>query len=216
MNEHPPENTLKDLLQRFWWAPLVGLPLIALLMLGLRNFVRDVLATPLSYTFWLIGLIIKSIPQIWFLTGLLAIALIIAMRSLDRERRPPPPAPPQSTRVPLGRITVWNERISMLLEGKYSRHRFGYFIGKLILDVLSHEERLSLRDVEHRLERGDMELPPLVRDYLFSRLRPGNVSTAPSFLTRVKRLLGLEKPLTAQLDVELESIIKFLEDQLEV
>jgi hypothetical protein len=216
VNEQPPENNPNSLLKRFWWAPLAGLPLIVLLMLSLRDFVRDVLALPLSYTLWFIGLIGKSIPQIWFWTGLLAVVLIIAMRSLSRERRPPPTTPPQSTRAPLGRITVWTERISMLLKGKYSRQRFGYFIGKLILDVLSHEERLSLRDVERRLEQGELDLPPAVRDYLFSRLKPGITGTRPSFRVWLKRLLGLEKPLTAQLDAELESIIKFLEDQLEV
>lgn len=216
MNEQPAENTLNDLLKRFWWAPLVGLPLSVLLMLGLRNFVRDALALPLSYILWLAGLIFDSIPQIWCWTGLLAAVLVIAMRSLDRERRPPAATPPQSTRVPLGRITVWTERITMLLRGKYSRHRFGYFIGKLILDVLSHEERLSLRDIERRLERGELELPPAVRDYLFSRLKPGVIGAPPSLLVRLKRLLGLEKPLTVELNAELESIIKFLEDQLEV
>lgn len=216
MNEQPPENTFDDLLKRFWWAPLVGLPLMALLMFGLRDFIRDALALPLAYTLWLVELIFQSIPQAWCWTGLLGIVLVIAMRSLDRERRPPPAAPPQSTRVPLGRITVWTERITMLLRGKYSRHRFGYFIGKLILDVVSHEERLSLRDIERRVEQGELELPPAVREYLFSRLKPGMTGAQPGFFTRLKRLLGLEKPLTAHLSAELESIIKFLEDQVEV
>jgi len=216
VNEHPPVNTFQDLLKRFWWTPLVGLPLIVLLMHGLRNFVRDTLALPLSYTLWFVGLIVKSIPQVWLWAGLLVIMLIIATRSLNRERRPSPATSSPATRAPLGRIAMWTERITMLRKGKYSRHRFGYFSGKLILDVLSHEERLSLRDVERRLEQGELELPPAVRDYLFLRLRPEAAGSAPGFFTRLKRLLRLEKPPTAQLDAELESIIKFLENQLEV
>jgi hypothetical protein len=216
MNQEPPEHTRADLIKRFWWTPLVGLPLAVLLTLGLRDIVRDVLALPLSYMLWFAGIIFETIPQIWFWTGLIFIVLILAMRSLNRERQPPPSAPGKSSRPARGRIDVWAERINMLLKGRYSRHRFGYFIGKLILDVLSHEERLSFRDVERRLEQGEPDVPPIVRDYLFSRLRPAYTEARPNFLTRLKHFFRLEKPLTARLNTELETIVKFLEDQLEV
>jgi len=138
------------------------------------------------------------------------------MRSLDRERRPPPPTPGKSAYPARGRIDIWAERVDMLLKGKYSRQRFGYFIGKLILDVLSHEERLHLRDIERRLEQGEVDAPPAVRDYLFSRLRPGLSEAKPNLLARLKSFLRLEKPQTAQLNAELETIVKFLENQMEV
>ena len=102
MNENPPENTRADLIKRFWWVPLAGLPLAVLLTLGLRDFIRDVFALPLSYMLWFAGIIFETVPQIWFWTGLIVVALILAMRSLDRERRPAPSAPGQSTRVPRG------------------------------------------------------------------------------------------------------------------
>jgi hypothetical protein len=216
MNQNPPENTRADLIKRFWWVPLVGLPLAVLLTLGLRDFVRDALALPLSYILWFAGIIFETIPQIWFWTGLIVIALVIATRSLDRERQPPPATPGKSSRPARGRIDVWAERVTMLLKGKYSRHRFGYFIGKLILDVLSHEERLSFRDVERRLEQGEVDVPPAVRDYLFARLKPAYAEARPNFLTRLKRFFRLEKPSTAHLNAELETIVRFLEDQLEV
>ncbi|MGC9393716.1 MAG: hypothetical protein ACP5J4_02540 [Anaerolineae bacterium] len=216
MNQNPPGNTRADLIRRFWWAPLVGLPLAVLLTLGLRDFVRDVLALPLSYMLWFAGIIFETVPQIWFWTGLIVIALVLAMRSLDRERQPPPSEPGKSSRPARGRINVWAERIDMLLKGRYSRHRFGYFIGKLILDVLSHEERLSFRDLERRLEQDETDVPPVVREYLFSRLKPAYAEARPNFLTRLKRFFGLEKPLSARLNAELETIVKFLEDQLEV
>ena len=216
MNQNPPENTRADLIRRFWWVPIVGLPLAIWLTLGLRDFVRDVFALPLSYIFWFVGIIFETIPQIWFWTGLIVIALILAVRSLDRERQPPPSAPGKSSRPARGRIDIWAERITMLLKGRYSRHRFGYFIGKLILDVLSHEERLSFRDLERRLEQGETVVPPVVRDYLFSRLKPAHAEARPNFLTRLKRFLGLEKPMATRLNAELETIVKFLEDQPEV
>jgi len=216
MNQNQPENTRADLIKRFWWTPLVGLPLAVMLALGLREFVRDALALPLSYMLWFASIIFQTIPQIWFWTGLIVIALIIALRSLDRERQPPPSAPGKSARPARGRIDVWAERADMLLKGRYSRHRFGYFIGKLILDVLSHEERLSFRDLERRLEQGETDVPPVVREYLFSRLKPAYAEVRPNFLTRLKRFFGLEKSLAPRLNAELETIVKFLEDQLEV
>jgi hypothetical protein len=216
MSEDTPKNTPRDLIKRFWWTPLVGIPLIILLMLGLRDFVRDALALPLSYIIWVIGIVIETIPQIWLLSGLAVIALVIAMRSLDRDRQPPPSAPEKPFRFPTGRINVWEGRVDMLLKGKYSRQRLGYFVGKLILDVLSYEKRLSFREVERRIDQGQMDAPPAVRDYLFSRLRPAHTEVRPNFLTRLKRLFNLEKPSTARLSAELETVVKFLEDQLEV
>ncbi len=216
MNEQPSEFTFKGLLKRFWWVLPVGAPLMVLLTFAVRDFIRDTLALPLSYTLWLLELVIQSIPQTWFWAAGLIVVFYIAMHSLDRERRPAPPAPPPPERVSHGRLAVWSERISMLLCGKYSRQRFGYFIGKLILDVVSHEERLSLRDVERRLEQGELQLPPTVREYLFTRLKPGLSSTQTPFFTRLKRFLGWEKPLEAQLSAELESVVKFLEEQMEV
>lgn len=216
MNQDPSENTRTDLIKRFWWTPLVGVPLVLLLMFVLRDFVRDSIALPLSHTLWIVGIILRTIPQIWFWTGLVVIALVIAMRSLDREPRPQLALPGKTSRPARGRIDVWVERIDMLLKGKYSRQRFGYFIGSLILDVLSHEERLSFRDVERSFAQGTMDAPPAVRDYLFSRLKPVYADARPSFFTRLKWFFKLEKPPTVQLNAELETIVKFLEDQLEV
>ncbi len=214
MNESRPPFNPGELIKRFWWVVPLGLPLSVLLVFGLRDFVRDVLALPLSYTLWLFELIFRSIPQVWCWAGLLVAALMIALRSLERKRRPPVAAPPQVPRVPPGHIAIWEERITMLMEGKYSRHRFGYFIGKLILDVLSLEEDLGIRDVERRLEGGELELPPTVQQYLFARLKPGLGRTRSNLWMRLKQWLGLEKPLPAQVNAELESVIKFLEDQI--
>jgi hypothetical protein len=216
MNQDTPENSRADLLKRFWWAPLGGLLLAALLAFTLRDFVRDTLALPFSYLFWFTGIIAQTIPQIWLWTGLITIVLYIALRSLGRDRRPAPGAPGKSAQPARGEIHLWAERIRMLQKGKYSRHRFGYFVGKLIMDVLSHEERLSFRDLERRLEQGDTDMPPIVREYIFSRLKPAPTEAPPGLWIRLKRLLGLEKPAAIQVNAELETIITFLEDQLEV
>ncbi len=216
MNQDAAENTRTDLIKRFWWAPLVGAPLTVLLMFSLRDFVRETFALPLSYLIWLIGILTQTIPQVWLWTGLVVIALIFATRSLDRERRPAPAAPGKSVYPARGGIDVWADRINMLLTGKYSKHRFGYFIGKLILDVLSHGERVNFRDIERRLERGEMDAPPAVRDYLLSRLRSSLNEAKPNLLTRLKRFFRLQKPPIEQLNAELETIVKFLENQLEV
>jgi len=216
VNQDPPENTLSERLKRFWWVPLTGVPLTLLLMLGLQDFVRNALAIPLSYMLWLLRILLETIPQLWCWTGLLGVVLVIALRSLDREHRPPSTPPGSQTRLPPGHIDMWATRITMLLQGKYSRHRFGYFIGKLILDVLSHEERLNYREVERRIEQNAFDLPPAARDYLYARLKPG-LSEAPSgFLKWLKRLLRLEQPPSVYLNTELETIVTFLEDQMEV
>ena len=134
MNQDTAENTRTNLIKRFWWAPLVGVPLAVLLMLGLRDFVRETFALPLSYLIWLVGILTQTIPQVWLWTGLVVIALIFAMRSLDRE---PANAAPGNLLSRAGRDRRLGQSYQYAADSKYSRHRFGYFISKLILGVLS-------------------------------------------------------------------------------
>lgn len=196
-------------LARLWWIPLVGTPLVVVLMLALRSFVHDVLALPVSYFLWFADLAFKSIPQSVCWAALLAMVIVVALKSLGGGRGAPFPKPKASVPRP-GRVGMWAERIDLLLSGRYSRHRFGYYIGKLIIDVLSHEEQVGYRDIERRIEEGTLVVPPAVETYLMARLRPG-VSTRPGIFARLKSLLGLQRPSSSPLTRELESVIQFLE-----
>lgn len=211
MTQNGSQNGFPAGLPRFWWVPIVGGVIVIALMLALRTFVRDVLAMPVSYLLWLASLAFKSIPQFIFWMALLLVGLIVALKSLGRKKSIAISRTPSPTPVP-GRVTAWAERIELLLDGKYSRHRFGYYIGRLILDVLSHEERLNLRDVEHRIEAGQLTLPPDALQYLMARLRPG-LPRRPDFRTRLKLFLGLENRPTSPLTRELDGVIRYLEEQ---
>jgi len=209
MDDNNTENNHDLDLVRFWWIPVVGLPLTVGLTLLVRRFVRDVLAMPIAQMLWFVEMAFKSIPQVILWFGLLLIVIVIALQSLTRTRgrasgKPQPSTPRQ------GRVALWTDRIDLLLKGNYSRHRFGYYIGRLILDVLSHEEQISYRDVELMLEQETLTLPPLVEEYLMSRLQPSLV-TRPSLIERVKQFLGLERRPTSSLNREIESVIEFLE-----
>ena len=211
MTQNDSKNGMPADLLRFWWVPGIGVAIVIALMLALRAFVRDVLALPVSHLLWLADLAFKSIPQFVCWMALVLMGLVIALKSLGRKKRVTISKTQSSPIVP-GRVAAWTERIELLLDGKYSRHRFGYYIGRLILDVLSHEERLNFRDIERRIEQEQLVLPPEVHQYLMARLRPG-LPRRPSFLARLKLLLGLENQPTSPLNRELDSVIRYLEEQ---
>ena len=209
MNDNNTENERNIDLARFWWMPVVGIPLTVGLTLAVRRFVRDVLAMPIAEMLWFVEIAFNSIPQIIIWMGLLLIVIVIALQSLSRTRRRVS-GKPQSSTPRLGRVAMWADRIDMLLKGNYSRYRFGYYIGRLILDVLSHEEQVSYRDVEIMLEQETLTLPPLVEEYLMSRLKPA-LATRPSLIERIKQFFGLEQFPSSSLNREIESVVAFLE-----
>lgn len=211
MTTNNTENERRFNLARFWWMPVIGVPVTIALMLAVRNFVRDVLAMPVSLILWFFKLVLDSIPQsiCWF--TLLVMVIVFAIKSLGTSRgpstgKPQPPAPRP------GRVAMWADRIDLLLKGNYSRHRFGYYIGRLILDVLSHEEQVSYRDIEIQLEQETLTLPPVVEEYLMSRLKPA-LATRTTLFERVKQFLGLERHPTSPLNREIESVVHYLETE---
>ena len=211
MSEQNTEHERGFDLTRLWWVPLIGLLLVIVLMLALRGFVRDVLALPIAHLLWFAELAFKSIPQSICWSALLIIVVVVALKSLGRLRgvsspRPKPPSPR------LGRVAMWTERIELSLTGKYSRHRLGYYLGKLIIDVLAYDERLDSREIGRRVEQGELVLPPDVETYLMARLQPG-LATHPGFWAQLKTLVGLEHRVSVPLTHELERVVQFLEDR---
>ena len=86
MNENNTENERGLDLARFWWMPLVGIPLTIVLTLTVRDFVRDILALPVSRILWFVELAFESIPQAVCWSALLLMVIVIALKSFGRAR----------------------------------------------------------------------------------------------------------------------------------
>ena len=89
---------------------------------------------------------------------------------------------------------------------------------------MAFQERLSLREVEQRLEFGELDVPPVILAYLQNRLA-AELFTPSSFWGMLKSrwhalISGLTQTRSAAqpspFDGELESVVQFLEDRLEI
>jgi len=209
---------------------LLAIVLTTALMLALIDLVRNVLAVPITQLFYFLGLLLKSTPQVIFWGMLLLFLLIIAGKSVEQGRK----AEPEQFEAPLRsprheRIAVWANHIHQALRGDhYARSRLAEFLASLVVELLAQDERVSISEIRKRLELGELDLPPEIVNYLKARFAIGAISQ-PGFLQVIKA--GLSQFWDAVLGKnnleanalpdrltrpELEKIILYLEDRLEV
>jgi len=206
--------------------------LVAALTLVLRGWVRDVILTPILFLLWLGGLLIRSTPQ-WIFWGVfLVLALLILANSLGTGKRPDQnvdraePGHPQRERV-----LFWAKQIRWKARRDFSLLGNGEPLKRLILEVIAFQERLSLTEVEQRLESGELDVPPTIRMCLQHKPTP-EPSSPVSIWERLqhrwadfgRRAHVLISSLTesrsytqpSPFDSELESVAQFLEDRLRI
>ena len=206
--------------------------LVAALTLVLRDWVRDVILTPILFLLWLGGLLINSTPQ-WIFWGVfLVLALLILANSFGTEKGPnqnvdrAEPGHPRRERV-----LFWAKQIRWKARRDSSPLGNGEPLRKLVLEVIAFQERLSLTEVEQRLESGELDVPPTIRTCLQPKLTPEPSSSASlwerlqhrwaDFFRRAQVLVsGLTELRSytqpSPFDSELESVAQFLEDRLRI
>jgi hypothetical protein len=209
---------------------ILAILLATALAFALTDLVRNVLAVPVTQFFYFLGLMVKSTPQVYFWGMLLIFLLIVAGKSVQAVRKPEHPefaAPVRSTKRE--RVAVWAAQVNQALRGDhYSRSRLIEFLAGLALELDAQEERISIVEIRQRIESGDLDLPPEIANFLKARLTTGYIPR-PSFWRRLAEKLahfwnsfsGKNKPEPGVLSdrltqEELEKIIQYLEDRLEV
>jgi hypothetical protein len=199
-------------------------PLALLLMLSLRGFVRETILIPLSYAVWIAGIFIRSTPQAVFWGLLVAVGLILAIRSLWVVGPPPATAGEGEVRVPRRqRVGFWIFQVYLAREG-YARVRFADFFSRLALETLAFREGVTPAEAEARLQEGELETTPEVLAFLrirrlASSAEEGNLFgwLAHRFKVWIASLDGRgngRRRLSSE--NELEKALSYLEDQLEV
>lgn len=137
------------------------------LMFLLEDFVRDAILVPIAYISWLLGIIIGALPQRYFLAGIVAIGVYIAIRSLRRNRKDSSPRG-SHTFYARGNLTLWADRLRLMARGAYSKQRFRYHLGRLALNVLAHEYRISSIEMAKRIRNGEFQVPDDIEPYVQS------------------------------------------------
>jgi hypothetical protein len=206
---------------------ILAIILVIALALALTDLVRNVLAGPVTRIFYFLGLLLKSTPQAIFWGMVLLFLLIVAGKSMEEVHRPVLPdftAPVRS--IKRERVAFWANQVNLALRGDhYSYTRLIEFLAGLALELDAQDERISVVEIRQRLERGELDLPLEIENYLKARANTGYVPR-PGFWQRIaERLVWLWNSLPGKkiqasgarfTQEELEKVIQYLEDRLEV
>lgn len=196
-----------------WLLPL-ALLLIAGLALAVRDFVRRALVEPAAALYWRIDLVLQSIPQSLLWSALLALLAIVIFKSFLVSREAPlQPEPDESPGERSQRVAFWLLQILQAAR-QPARSHFGDYFNRLILAVVSHQQRIPLAQAERFLLSDQAATPPELQAYF----RPAGRSAAGRSPRLARRLKSLARPRpdSAAFQADLEKVIQFLEDQLEV
>jgi hypothetical protein len=209
---------------------ILAIGLVTALALALTDLVRNVLAVPITQTFYFMGLLLKSTPQAVFWGMVLLFLLVVAGKSLQEVRQPETPQfstlARSSKRV---QLSFWASQVNLALRGdQYSYTRLIELLAGLALELDERPGRISTVEIRQLLESGELQLPLEIENYLKARLETGYVPR-PSFRKRVAERLAWfwhtisgknSRPPGASggrlTQAELEKIIQYLEDRLEV
>jgi hypothetical protein len=191
------------------WILLLAIPL----MLMLRNFARDVLLEAVGRLLWAGRLLFESIAQeVWWIYFLL-FALLVALKSLFKGGMRLRKAH-EANMKQRGQIEIWASWIQHAALGDYFKRRLAQHLGQLALEVLDYEEQISPIQLEQRLSAGNLDLPPEILALLQTELTPDAAEPAGLFAGRKIGLRSSKQ--TAAPNADLEQVIRFLEDRLEV
>jgi hypothetical protein len=163
----PPEK-LKPILIMFGILIALALPLMFLL----EDFVRDAIVIPVSYYAWYFGVILDALPHSLFVGILVIVLAYLAAMSLRRNRTAVW-RPRFSERQSPGSVRIWTDRINLVSQGDYSRERFEHQFGQLVMHLIAHEERLSLRAAARQVQMQELDVPPELERYLLRAFSGG-------------------------------------------
>lgn len=200
-------------MKKRWWilgfVVLLAIPLVWLL----KDWVREVVLAEILTTAWIVGLRISTLPQapIWILFVLIVIYL--ALRTLfPRTPLPPEPLPPLPPHV--GELRSLAKRIERSAEGDYFRWDLARHVGGVMIDSLAYRRRTSRAEIRQQLRAGQLDVPPVIHRFLLVGMAP-IYTLSSGLVTRFRHLFAAEAAVPT-LDQDMEQIVQYLEDLLEV
>ncbi len=216
-------------LRRLVIAGAVILIVSFILLFTARDVVREAIVIPVSYWIWVIGLFVDSTPQIFFWIMLLLISLFIAYRSTRPPKKDPAEPIPyrdysRSNGVNYGRVAYWSNRVNTMHMGSFYRSMLNELVGRLLLDLLSYRHRLTPRQIETRLEKGQFVVPPEIKEYLTKNVLKreiGPIGFFPYLFRQIRawfvsKFVSPGDPRTIQPDQDLDRVLHYIEEELEV
>jgi len=184
------------------------------LMFLMEDFIEDAIVKPLAYTAWVAGVVIDAMPQSYLIAAIVTVVLYVAARSLGRE---PPPLPKerQTPAPPEGEAAAWFRRLELSTKGGYSRQRIRQQIGMIIVQLIAHEQRLSVRETTRGIEQGTLTVPDDLAPFIDAASGQRLPVTPPLFRRIWAAIRGIGAPKSTQNDIaaDLDPALRYIEAQ---
>lgn len=195
----------------------------AVLAYVLRDLVRDLIVLPLSYAAWMLGLLLRSVPESLLLALVVVLCALLAFRGLTRSRtaaRFQLAAP--DTRPEPSRLTFWQRQFQNAPNSGFAAEKLTAELRTLTYGALAHDLRLDRDDVERMVQAGEIALPPAVRTALLSESMWGTGSpmddlshALAQLRAAICRLFGRSaNPAPTTRDAALIAVLEFVESRL--
>ncbi|MBX3086525.1 MAG: hypothetical protein KF716_33130, partial [Anaerolineae bacterium] len=154
-----------------------------------------------------------------YLGVIVILSILIALNTLRRLRlNPPRPTYIPDQYGPTSRYLIWRKVLTTLQSSSFSREQFIQEARKLVLSLLAYQYSVSESEVEY-LVRGDtLDLPIAIRNLLQRQGLQVAPSPVPQSAIRRwrDRLFKPAPPYDPRLDQQVEEIIQFIEQQMEL
>jgi hypothetical protein len=217
---------------------IATIALWAVLFVGIAGFftyyfmgyVRQVMAMPVTRIIWFVRLLIDSTPQVLFWGVLLIIFFVVSIKSLSSGNRPSPRAATEPLQPPRReRIAFWTNQVAHALSGdRYSRVRMEGHLGDIALHLLAYQQKEDPEKIRRLILQDKLVIPPEIEACVNARFRavlePEPGFWASIWLGLLRLFPFLKKRSNQPMELfsgstpgdELEAIVHYLEEQLEV
>ena len=191
---------------------LVGLALllVGLLALLLSGVVREVVVIPLLYLLWLMRVLIDSLPQAILWAGFLALAVLVAWKSMPG----PPAAQPLPEAAPASRTAVatWASLFERAANDASTRWLLAQRLGQLAVELLASQDERAAQGAWQYLRDESSDILPEVRAYLQAGTQ--SYRSAPPRWRRWWPWDARLEPWGDPLDLDPEEVVHYLEERL--
>lgn len=199
----------------------VALAVLAIIVLAfaLIGVVRQFIAPFVLRTIWRVYLMSDSIPQVMIWAVFVAFIPVLAVFVLIGEYRGDADDTGIEVKRQRGRVSELQRMIRRSGRGPYFRRQLVRQMTELALETLQQSDRLTREEAKARLRGPQSPFTPEVQAYLDQgarRLTLVEEDRPASRLQRLLTLFGEASNGSAVPDPELEALVTYLEQELEV
>ncbi|HET7145178.1 MAG TPA: hypothetical protein VFI68_14260 [Anaerolineales bacterium] len=187
------------------WLALLAVTGILVVSILLRDVILHTVILPLAYSWWLLTLYYRAVPQLIVWALLIVIVFISALRNISPQN-PFRRVEKKNQKPAMGPVEELSNMLNKVPEGIYYKWLVANRLGNVARELLDQREGRRARGFS-RLIGKDWRPPREVGAYLESGLN-GSFADFP-------QSNGWRKPESTPLDVEAKEVIEYLEYEME-